>query len=641
MSKNLRDFTGRSGLALLSIGMMTLAGCASNSSDDSWKAKNAQIVSQKGIKLRERTIPTTDVPIKVTPGAVFGRSSVPVVDIAPGVKARLTWGKGEMLEILEMDKGAVYPEQKLGEELFSNITDGSATCTLDGKPLEMAKGTVLYMTPGMTRTLTAGPNGAKVLEVYSPVRLDLLKLAGVTLAADAKVGFPDQGVTPNLQAGQVYALADLQLAPVVPPDPSLPYKRAAASSRLVWGKNVMLSFLRMDPNSAFAMHVHPEDQFMTSLRGNAHEIVMDTTTDMTGKDNSMVYLPSGMAHGATMSPEGSDVLDIFWPVRPDYMQFAQRQQALYEQVIPADAKPTKLADAFTFTEGPTWLNGKLYFSDMWFKDPDNNDFTADISKGRLIAMTPDGKWKVVSQGAMTNGTIAIKEGNLVVCDMFGHKVELMNPNTGKVLRVLLDKVNGTRIDGPNDLVMDARGGIYVSDPQFTGDAKTQPGKQIYYLAPDGTAKVVIGPGEYAMPNGVEISPDGRTFYVNNTYLSPGEDFLYAYDVQPDGSLTNKRKFAKYNLLGSVMSDPDPAKRFDSRADGSAVDTEGRIYEATLMGVQIWDKTGVYVGTVHFPQFPVSVTFGGKNGDVMYIVGEKQVWSIQTKVKGFRLPAGLS
>jgi gluconolactonase len=641
MSKNRRDFVGKSSLALLAAGLMTLAGCSNNGGNEPWRAKNAEIVNQKGIKLRERTIPQTDVPVKSEAGKVFGKSSLPPITIAPGVTAHIVWSKGMMNEMLDMEKGAAYPEQKLGEELFTAVTDGSATCTLNGKSLELPKDSVLYMTPGMTRSLKAGPDGAKVIEVYSPVRPDLLKLAGVTLPADAKISFPDQRVTPNLQAGQVYALTDIQLSPVNAPDPSLPYKRAAANSRLVWGKNVMLSFLRMDPKTPFPMHVHPEDQFMTTLRGSLMQTLIDTPQEMSEKDNSMVYMPSGLVHGATMSDLGADVLDVFWPVRPDYADFAKKQQALYEEVIAPDAKPTKVADGFTFTEGPTWLKGKLYFSDMWFKDPDKNDWTADPSKGRLIAMDPDGKFKLVSHGAQTNGTVATKDGNLLVCDMFGHKIVLMDPNTGKILKVMLDKVDGKRIDGPNDLVMDAKGGFYVSDPQFTGDAKTQPGKQVYYVAPDGSAKVVIGPGEYAMPNGIELSPDGKTFYVNNTYLSPGEDFLYAYDVQSDGSLTNKRKFAKYNLLASVLSAPDPANRFDSRADGSAVDTDGRIYEATLMGVQIWDKTGVYVGTVTFPQFPVSVTFGGKNGDVMYIVGEKQLWSIQTKVKGFRLPEGLN
>jgi gluconolactonase len=641
MSRHRRDFIRNSGLAMLAAGLVTLAACTNNGGNEPWRAKNSQIISQKGVKGRERRIPRTDVPIKVDEGKVFGRSSLTAIDIAPGVKARLAWGKGEMLEILDMAKGAAYPEQKLGEELFTAVTGGSATCALDGKNLELPKDSVLYMTPGMTRSLKAGPDGAKVLEVYSPVRADLLKLAGVTLPPDAKISFPDQGVKPNVQAGQVYALADVQLTPLTTPDPSLSYKRAAANARLFWGNNVMLSFIRMDPKSTFPMHIHPEDQFMTALRGSMTELVMDTQQEMSEKDNSMVYLPGGMVHGGVLSDVGTDALDIFWPVRPDYAEWALKQQALYEQVFPPDAKPTKVAEGFTFTEGVTWLKGKLYFSDMWFKDPDKGDWTGSPARSRLIAMDPDGKWRVLFKGAQTNGTIATKDGTLIVCDMFGHRVVEMDPSSGKILRTLLDKINGKPIDGPNDLVMDAKGGIYVSDPQFTAETtKSQPGKQVYYIAPDGSAKVVIPPGEYAMPNGVEISPDGKTFYVNNTWLSPGEDYLYSYDVQPDGSLTNKRKFAKYNLLGSVLCAPDPANRFDSRADGSAVDTDGRIYEATLMGVQIWDKTGVYVGTVHFPQFPVSVTFGGKNGDVMYIVGEKQVWSIQTKVRGFRLPEGL-
>jgi gluconolactonase len=94
------------------------------------------------------------------------------------------------------------------------------------------------------------------------------------------------------------------------------------------------------------------------------------------------------------------------------------------------------------------------------------------------------------------------------------------------------------------------------------------------------------------------------------------------------------------LADKALSAPDPANRFNSGADGTAVDTDGRIYVATAMGVQIFEKTGAYAGTIWCPQYPVSVTFGGKNGDVLYMIGEKEVWSIQTKVKGFRLPAGL-
>ena len=237
----------------------------------------------------------------------------------------------------------------------------------------------------------------------------------------------------------------------------------------------------------------------------------------------MVYLPGGMVHSAKLGETGADQLDVFWPVRPDYVDRAGRQRALYEQIVAPEEKPRKLADGFTFAEGPTWLRGKLYFSDMFFANPARGDWTGSPAKSRLIAMTPDGTHRVLARGMQSNGTIAAANGNLIVCDMFGHRVVEVDPKTGRVVRVVLDTVNGKPIDGPNDLVMDAKGGLYITDPQFTPEAtKSQPGKQVYYVPPDGPARVVVGPGEYAMPNGVELSPDGKTLYVNNTWQQPGE-----------------------------------------------------------------------------------------------------------------------
>jgi gluconolactonase len=226
--------------------------------------------------------------------------------------------------------------------------------------------------------------------------------------------------------------------------------------------------------------------------------------------------------------------------------------------------------------------------------------------------------------------------------MFGHRVVEVDPATGRVVRVVLDRVNGKPIDGPNDLVMDAKGGLYITDPQFTPEStKSQPGKQVYYVAPDGTARVVIGPGEYAMPNGVELSPDGKTLYVNNTWQQPGENFVWAYDVAADGSLSNKRQFAMLNLTPGVLEAAKPADRVDSGADGTAVDTDGRYYVATRSGAQIFLPDGTYAGTIWVPQYPVSLTFGGPGNDVLYMVGESSVWSIRTRVRGFRHPEGMN
>jgi gluconolactonase len=507
--------------------------------------------------------------------------------------------------------------------------------------MELSKDQVLYLQPGSVRSMKAGRNGWKAFEVYSPVRLDHLALAGQTVSG-VDPSFPDQGVTPSLPPGVVVNLNEIQLTPLVDPLAGKTYKRSTALSRLIWGKNAQISLIRMDPGSEIALHRHPEDQLTHTIRGSLDQGVMDRTFPASGAAGHMLFLPGGMVHSARLGETGADQLDVFWPVRPDYVERARNQQALYAQVVAPDAKPKKLGEGFTFSEGPTWLKGKLYFSDMFFANPAAGDWTGSPARSRLIVMNPDGKWRVLSSGMQSNGTITARNGNLIVCDMFGHRVVEVNPATGRVVRVVLDTINGKPIDGPNDLVMDAKGGLYITDPQFTPEStKSQPGKQVYYVAPDGSARVVIGPGEYAMPNGVELSPDGKTLYVNNTWQQPGENFVWAYDVAADGSLSNKRQFAMLNLTAAVLEAATPADRLDSGADGTAVDTDGRYYVATRTGAQIFLPDGTYVGTIWAPQYPVSLTFGGANNDVLYMVGESSAWAVQTKVRGFRYPEGMN
>src|SRR5204862_7704669 len=125
-----------------------------------------------------------------------------------------------------------------------------------------------------------------------------------------------------------------------------------------------------------------------------------------------------------------------------------------------------------------------------------------------------------------------------------------------------------------------------------------------------------------------------------TWQQPGGNFVWAYDVAADGSLSRKRRFATVELAPGVLKAPNPADRFASGADGSAVDTDGRYYVATTTGVQIFLPDGTAAGTIRTPQPPVSVTFGGPDSGVRYLAGASSVWSIQTKVHGFRVPARL-
>jgi gluconolactonase len=628
----------RSNCLSVVLALLVAAGCSDR--DPEWAARNQQVIDKGKVTGRTRELPAVTVPMILAPGVPVEGAKMPTATIAPGVSASLGWGRGALLERLDMQPGSIYPEQTLGEELIVIGHEGTAAIEFDGKTAELVKDSVLYLQPGTRRTVRAGPKGWKALEVYSPVRLDHLALAGQNIAG-ANPAFPDQGATPSLQPGVVVNLNEIPWTPITDPDKTKPYRRSTAHSRLIWGRNAQISLVRMDPGSVIPLHVHPEDQLTHTIRGSLNQGVMEGTFPSSGDANNIVFLPGGMVHSAQLGEFGADQLDVFWPVRPDYVERADKQRVLYEQVIAPGVAPRKLADGFTFAEGPTWLEGTLYFSDMFFQNPAAGDWTGSPARSRLIAMTPEGQTRVLARGMQTNGTIAAANGNLLVCDMFGHRVIEVDPATGRVVRVVLDKVDGKRIDGPNDLVMDAKGGLYVTDPQFTPDAqKSQPGKQVYYVAPDGTAKVVIGPGQFAMPNGVELSPDGKTLYVNNTWAQPGENFVWAYDVAADGSLSNKRQFAMLSLTPEVLGAAKPVDRFDSGADGTAVDTDGRYYVATRAGVQMFLPDGTQAGTIALPQPPISLTFGGPGSDVLYIVGGASAWSIQTKVRGFRHPGGL-
>ncbi len=188
----------------------------------------------------------------------------------------------------------------------------------------------VYLEKGSTNALTAGPNGAKLLEAYSPLRADYLQKAGIEAPAD----IPDveNYQTPNVQPGVVYDLYDFQLTELAP----------GAHSRLVSGRNIQLSFISMEPGSVFPHHIHPEEQMMFVLRGECEEILLDGKQPM--KPNDVVRIPANMVHGAEIGELGCDALDIFWPARADYLEKEKARLAAFHAIIPEGAKPELIID---------------------------------------------------------------------------------------------------------------------------------------------------------------------------------------------------------------------------------------------------------------------------------------------------------
>jgi gluconolactonase len=630
-------------LAFYSLFALSLTHCASKS-EPQWEKTNNELIAKYDLKPRELSgLPSTQVASNLEAAKVQSLDRIDSIELYKSVHAKIFWGSGTMISVINLEPNASIPEEILTADRFVFVLEGSinqlvngALINMIGKKREAPDGVLsgtprtdfVYLEKGAKNALTAGPAGAKIFEAYSPFRLDYLQKAGIkNLPTEIKDVTDLQPA--NVTSNRVYDLYDIQLTKIA----------EGAHTRLISGKNTQLSFISMDPNSTFPHHIHPEEQMMFVLRGECEEIILDG--EQTMKTNSIVRLPANMVHGAKIGDLGCDALDVFWTARPDYLQKANTAIATYQSIIPADAKIELLVDGkrtkpgLTFSEGPKWMNGKIYLSNMYF----DAAFNANPAMASTIELNTDGSYRNITAGKMqTNGLYPYKNGNLIVCDMIGHRVVEMTTN-GQVVKVLADKYDGKAIDGPNDVITDTKGGFYFTDPQFTMEPKkNQPGRAVYYVSAEGKMTRLTEPNEFAMPNGILLSPDGKTLFINNCYddeswfpvKSEKDNFVWAYDVQADGTIANGRKFAKLFLTENVLD----RKGRSSSADGMAIDKQGNIYVATYYGVQIFNSKGDYVGMINLPSFPVSLCFGDKDMKTLYIVSYTNVYKIRTNMEGY-------
>ncbi|MCE5250205.1 SMP-30/gluconolactonase/LRE family protein [bacterium] len=300
-------------------------------------------------------------------------------------------------------------------------------------------------------------------------------------------------------------------------------------------------------------------------------------------------------------------------------------------IVPPDAEFRLLLDGtaekpgLTFTEGPSWMNGKLYFSNyyMFWKEWGSSD------EGGLIVIDPDGAHRVLNKNIQTCGTIPMASGNLAVCDLRARSIVEIDPR-GTVLRTLADSFEGSHLGMPNDIVVDSKGGIYFTDPNNgPKKAKKLRGNTIFYLNPKGKLMRVAGWNDFGFPNGCVLSPDGRYFYVDDSETTR----VWVYDVGEDGALSNRRQFAELRLPKELLKEKNPR----SNADGMTVDMLGNVYVAVPMGVQVFDKTGGYIGVIVFPGPPSNCIFGGEDMKTLFATCRDRIYSVRTNVAGLAYP----
>ena len=273
-------------------------------------------------------------------------------------------------------------------------------------------------------------------------------------------------------------------------------------------------------------------------------------------------------------------------------------------IIARGAKVTKLAGGFKFTEGPA-------------VDAEGNVFFTDQPNNRILKWSVDGKLATWHESpGRANGLYFDRNGNLLACADLDNELWLIDMN-GKPTVVVKD-YKGKKLNGPNDLWEDPKGGVYFTDPLYkrsywTRDpAMQQDGKHVYYLKP-GYKELIRVTQDLNTPNGIIGTPDGKRLYVADL----GAKKTYVYDINPDATLSNKTLFCS---MGS---------------DGMTIDNEGNIY-LTGRGVTVFNSAGEKIE--HIPidaGWTANVTFGGKDRHTLFITAQTSLYALRMRVKGVK------
>ena len=294
-----------------------------------------------------------------------------------------------------------------------------------------------------------------------------------------------------------------------------------------------------------------------------------------------------------------------------FFSFIFISQALQAQIqddkgIVADnAKVEELGTGFSFTEGPTPdKKGNVYFTDQ----PNNKIHIWNAKTGKISLFT--------DEAGRSNGLYFTDKGQLLACADMDNQLWSFSKDAKPT--VLVEGFNGKSLNGPNDLWVDSKGGIYFTDPLYkrnywTRDPKMQQkGQFVYYFKPK-EGLLQVADSIIVQPNGIVGTPDGKNLYVADI----GDNKTYVYDVQKDGSLTNRKLFAP---MGS---------------DGMTIDSQGNIY-LTGKGVTVFDKDGNKIAHIPIEKgWTANVCFGGTDNKTLFITAMDAVFGLEMNVSGAR------
>jgi len=281
-------------------------------------------------------------------------------------------------------------------------------------------------------------------------------------------------------------------------------------------------------------------------------------------------------------------------------------------VIAPGATLKKIQSGYFFTEGPAAdAEGNVYFTDL---------------RAELIYkwLWKDGSITLYREKTgMANGLMFDLQGRLVVCEMGNNRVTL--DDMKGMITVLAESYEGKKLNSPNDLWIDPKGGIYFSDwlmgrggAKSKGKGKTKApegGLQVYYIPPDQKGLMRVT-NDLVKPNGLIGTTDGKTLYIADM----GANKTWVYRIQPDGTLSDKKLFC------------------DQGSDGMARDEKNNIYVTGRSSISVYNSKSAKIEEITIPEGrPTNMTFVGKDRKTLFITARTSIYTLEMAVRGAPSP----
>ncbi len=301
----------------------------------------------------------------------------------------------------------------------------------------------------------------------------------------------------------------------------------------------------------------------------------------------------------------------------------ERLNPAIDQLISKDAKIEVLAEGFTWSEGPLWIQegGYLLFSDI----PPNRVMKWSEKEGLSLYLNPSGYTsEQARKGEVgSNALLLDPNGKLVLCQhgdrRMGRMVSgLADPKP--TFETIIDTYEGKRLNSPNDAVYDSQGNLYFTDPpyglehQMKDPTKELDFQGVFRYGKDGTMTLVTD--QLSRPNGIAFSPDESKLYVANS--DPEKAIWMEYTLDENGAIAAEKLF--YDATGAQGK---------GLPDGMKVDRQGNIWATGPGGVWLFQSDGTVLGKIKTGEATSNCAF---NDDlsVLYMTCDDYLMRIQLK-----------